>query len=651
MSDWETAPTVNEWETAPARMNPNLAAQGARAEAARETMRSGAEFMSSRDEGIDYSTGVQNAAFRAGFSRMSNDAEKANYLNRSVGAGKWDKDSFGAYYVKPEGLAALGMKSGKPVSIDEQTASRYDIADIAGDAPAIIGGVGGGMAASGVGLLPGMGLSALGAAGGKAFDEILKNIQGYQIKSPGEVASTLAGEGAMAAVGEAGGRALMGVGKYALGPGARRMTPEKEALAASAKDQGFAIRPGSVTDAPILARWEGMIRQIFGDLSESKNLRAAEAGMARLRGSGQPASMEAAGEAVQNAIKKSRVLFSQNMSKMYQQVDDLVGNAPIVPTEPVKALASDLLERMPKTAQGVVVGGKDKFLRDIAAMGDSMTVTQAQRLRTMLREASESPDIIPDIARHEARILRKSVDDAFEAAKNAGGQQNAQAVALLRQADAAYANGIRQFDIPVVKAITKDASKGTVDPDMVVDYLIKPDRVVRLRHVKNLVPKAEWGKVQSAHTEELLSSLVKQTDDPLRTIFDGRAFRESLDKYGRDVLNEVHGKKWTDSAYEYANALMLSEKRMGFSGGIVAANVALHPMQHLPLLGWLRGLAKVMESETAFKYLTTGIKLGPTTKDGAAAITRVMTQAAANARDETGSAKVTVTAPKEMVPE
>lgn len=644
--EWETAPDSGGWETAPARLNPNLAAQGVRAEKAREQMRSGPEFLNSRDEGIDYSTGVKNAAFRAGFSRMSNDAEKANYLDRNIGSGKWGKDSFGAYYLKPDGLSKLGMRSEKPVSIDEQFGSRYDLADVAGDLPSIAGGVGAGMAASGIGIVPGMALAGLGAAGGKAFDEILKNFQGYQIKSPGEVASTLGGEAAMAATGELGGRALMGAGRYALGPGARRMTPASEALAASAKDQGFAIRPGAVTDAPILARWEGMIRQIFGDLNEPTNLRAAEAGMARLRGGGQPVGMEAAGEAVQNAIKKSRVLFSQNMSKMYEKVDDLVGNTPIVPTAPVKALASDLLERMPKTAEGVVVGGKDKFLRDIAAMGDQMTVTQAQRLRTMLREASESPDIIPDIARHEARILRKSVDDAFDAAKNAGGQQNAQAVALLRQADDAYAKGIRQFDIPVVKSITKDASRGTVDPDMVVDYLIKPDRVVRLRNVKNLVPSGEWSKVQSAHAEELLSSLVKQTDDPLRTIFDGRAFRASLDKYGREVLNEVHGRNWTDAAYEYANALMLSEKRMGFSGGIVAANIALHPMQNLPLLGWLRGLAKVMQSETAFKYLTTGFKLGPNTEAGAAAITRVMTQAAANARDETGSARVTLKDPE-----
>lgn len=645
---WEEYAEAPPWEQyGAARMNPNIAAQGRRAEEVREQGRTAADILSQRDPGIDYKTGIPSAAFRAGFSRMTNDAEKANYLNKVIGTGKWGKDSGGAYYINPGALRRFGMKSPIPVAIDEQNVTRYDIADVAGDLPAIAGGVGGGLAASGVGLLPGMAMAGLGAAGGKAIDEIVKNAQGLQIKTPGEVAGTLAGEAAGAAAGEGVGRGLMAAGRFALGPAAHRMTPEKKALADSAVEQGFAVRPGSVTEAPILARWEGMIRQIFGDLNEQQNLKAAKTGAASLRGEGGRVGAEMAGDAVQQSIKKSRVNFSRAMAQRYDDVDKLVGNAPIVPTDPVKTVAAQLLDAMPKTAEGTVVGGKDKFLRDIAAMGDSMTVAQAQRLRTILREAAESPDIVPDIAMHEARVLRKSVDEAFKAAENApmsglDSETAKRAMMMLRAADAAYKQGIQQFDRPVVKAITRDASRGSVDPDMVVDYLIKPERAVRLRQVKQLVPPEEWAKVKNSHANDLLSSLVKQTDDPLRSIFDGRAFRDSLDKYGREVLEEVHGKQWVDQAYNYANALMLADKRMGFSGGIVAANVALHPVQNIPLLAWLRGLARVMQTPTAFKYLTDGIQLNPATKEGAAAITRVFTQAAANARDETGSAKVSV---------
>lgn len=621
--------------------NPNLRAQGL----AMENFRAGTEFLNQRDPGIDYATGVNNVRFRAGFSRMSNDAEKANYLNRTVGEGQWGKDGFGAYYIKPIGARRLGINAVKPLSIDEQKVTRYDVADLAGDAPAILGATGAGIAASGLGVVPGALIAGVGGAGGKAIDEVVKNVQGLQRQTPGELAGNIAMEGGAAALGEGVGRGLMSVGKFALGPAASRMTPEKAALAQSATDQGFKIRAGSVTDAPLLARWEGMVRQIFGDLYAPQNRAAAQQGIDRMSQAAGPAvSREAAGEAVSNSVRKARVSFSESMKKLYTQVDQLAGGRPIIPTQPIKDVAQNLLNAMPKTADGKVIGGRTGFIDDIMNMGDSMTVTNAQRLRTMLREMSESNDLTPDITMHDARMLRNSVNDAFEAAKQNG---NSPAVTMLKAADARYAQGIRQFDNQVVTSLTRNAGKpGAVDADMVVDYLLKPDRVVRLRRVKDIIPAAEWGKVKSSHAQELLSTVVRGTDDPLKSVFNGRALRDGLDKYGRDVLEEVHGKKWVDDAYGYARALMLSEKRMSMSGNIVAANVALHPVQNLPRLVWIRALAKLMEQPGTFKYLTEGFKPSATAKDATAAATRLAVQIAALARDETGSAVVTLTEPK-----
>jgi hypothetical protein len=643
---WQDAPVVETqtWMNAPvidgpATVNPNLQRQGL----ARENVRSGAEFISQRDPDIDYKTGVPSAAFRAGFSRMSNDAEKSQFLDKSVGKDQWGKDSFGAYFIKPEGLKRFGVQSIKPVSIDEQVTSRYDLADLAGDAPAVAGAIGGGMMASGAGVIPGMAASALGAAGAKAIDEVVKNLQGSQVNTASGVATDLAKEAGMAGLGEGVVRGLGPVARFGLGPGASRMTPDKKALADAARDQGFQIRPGSVTDAPILARWEGMVRSIFGDLNAERNKAAAEAGIKRLT-PGTPVSAEAAGEAIARSVRQERTKFGADMAQKYSAIDNLVGGQPIIPTGPIKAKAQEILDAMPRTQEGKVVGGGDSLINDILQMGDATTVAQAQRLRTMLREAAESPDLVPGVSKHDARVLKDSVNDAFNAAKNG---PNSLAVNMLRAADTAYAQGIRKFDNPVVTKITQDASRnGAVDPDMVVDYLIKPDRVVRLRRVKDVVPAAEWEKVKSAHAQDLLSTVMQGTDDPLKTVFNGRIFRDTLEKYGRQTLEEVHGKQWVDQAYRYANGLMLAEKKMSLSGGIVAANVALHPIQNLPKLVWLRAVAKVMEQPGTFKYLTEGMTLGPNTKAGAAALARVSAQVAANARDETGSASFTLTAPE-----
>lgn len=661
MADWETAgaPRTDSdgWESAPARLNPNLAAQGAKAQGLQDALHTTAEFMSQRDPGIDYRTGVPKAWFRAGFSRMSNDAEKAQFLDRSVGAGQWGKDSYGAYFIKPEGLKRLGLESDLPVSMDEQTTTRYDVADLAGDAPALIGGTAAAMATGGLGLLPALGMTALGSAGGKAYDEIAKNLSGDQIASAGEVAGEIAKEGALGAVGETTARGLMKGGRFLLGPAASRMTPEKAALAASAQEQGFKIRPGSVTDAPILARWEGMIRQIFGDLHKEQNQRAAAAGAERLRPQ-QNVSAEEAGNAIRNSLHRQRVNFSEAMGKRYSEIDELVGNQPIIPTAPLVNTAKELLEKLPQTMDGKVVGGGDGLLRDIMALDDAVTVSQAQRLRTLFREASESPDLVPGVHKHDARVLKQAMEDAFEQAKQqpkvmpkdpaeaAQLAKRIEAVNKLRTVDADYAKGIRQFDNNVVTALSRDAGKsGAVDPDMAVDYLIKPERLVRLRLVKNLVPEEQWAKVQAAHANDLVSKVVQGSNDPLVQVFNGRAFRDTLDRYGREVLEEVHGKQWVDDAYKYANALMLAEKRKEFSGGIVAANIALHPLQNLPKLAMLRGLAHLIEQPGTFKYLTEGFKFGPGTKEATAALTRFATQVATHAGDETGSAKFTLTEP------
>ena len=625
----------------PLTANPNLLRQGA----AMEVVRSGAEFLSQRDPDIDYKTGIPSASFRANFSRMTNDQEKSQFLDKTVGKNRWGKDSFGAYFVKPEGLGALGIQSTKPVSIDEQSTTRYDIADFAGDAPAIGGAVLGGLLGGPLGVGPGMAMAAQGAMGGRGIGEIFKNLRGEQVNTGPGVATELAKEGVMAALGEGAVRALAPIGKFLLGPGAARMTPDKKALAESAMEQGFKIRPGSVTDAPILARWEGMVRNIFGDLYAPQNRAAAEAGVKRLTPSPGVAS-EAAGEAISRSVRQERVKFGAEMAGKYQAIDDMVGGQPLIPTAALKAKANEILTSLPKTAEGKTIGGKDAFVRDVLQMDSHITVSQAQRLRTMLREASDSPDLVPDISMHDARVLRGAVNDAFNQAKGRT-EINDRAIIALRAADTAYAQGIRKFDNPIVTAITRDASRhGSVDPDMVVDYLIKPDRVVRLRRIKDIVPEAEWAKVKSAHAQDLLSTVMQGTDDPLKTIFNGRSFRDALDKYGRQTLEEVHGKRWVDDAYRYANSLMFAEKKTAMSGGIVAANVALHPVQNLPRLVWIRAMAKLVEQPGSFKYLTDGITLGPNTKAGAGALSRLTAQITALARDETGSASITVTQPQ-----
>jgi len=598
----------------------------------RGQLRQGTEFLSQRDPGIDYRTGVPSFGLRAGFSFMAGEEEKSSFLDQKVGKGNWGKDSFGAYFISPEGLTKLGIKSDKPVALDEQLASRYDIADIAGDLPAITGGVGGALIGSGLGAVPGMALTALGAMGGKAYGEIGKRVAGFGKQTSTEVAKDIASEGGMAALGEAGARVLAPIARFIVGPGASRMTPEKRALAEEAQRQGFGVRAGAVTDAPILARWEGMVRQIFGDLNEARNKAAAESGIARLGGKA-AFGKEEAGELLVSSLRAQRIKFAEDMSNRYAQTNAVVSTAPL------KARMNSILGDMPGTKTGelaFVSNETRKFIDDIANLPDQLPANQMMRIRTMLREASYSDNLVPGVAKHDARELRKSVDIALDEVDG------------LKALNKEYREGIQRFDNVIVSAITRQPGKaGAVDVDQIVDFVIRPEHALRVRRIKEAVPAETWGAVKSAHARDLVSNVIKTTDDPLKTVFDGKHLRDTLDSYGRTTLEQVHGKQWVDDAYKFAGALMLANKTAKLSGGIVAANVALHPLVNLPRLVYIRALAAFVSQPFGFKYLTEGILQGPTTKAGAEALAKVSTQIAALARDETGAARFTVTEPEQ----
>lgn len=610
-----------------------------------------------RDPGIDYSSGLDDAGFRAGFSRMSDDEEKSSYLDKNIGKGLWGKDSFGAYFIKPEGMAKFGKTATKPVSLDEQRSTGYDVADWAGDALPIAGGVIGGTLGARGGPLGAIAGAGLGTVIAKSADEVAKNLQGYRKRPATEIGTDIAAEGALSALGEGAFQVLRPIAKWFMGPGASRMTPERAALAKEAKDQGFHVRPGQVTDAPLLSRWEGMVQNIFGDLYGEQNRKAAMSRMGALQaGAGPSPGMEAAGKALSDSLRTERVKFGEEMSRRYAQIDREIAE-PFIPTQPLKKVAQEIMDTMPKDAEGnIILASKEtqQFLNSVLNAPQHWTAAQMQQARTILREASEADNLVPGISKHHARLLRAKADEAFT---DAASPANAALVGVdagkakgaidkLRSTDADYRVGIRKFSNPVASRITRDATQtGAVDPDMVVEYVIKPGHAVRAREIKKAVEPGVWDQVKAAHAEDLLKGIVRETDDPFKQVFDGKAFRDGLNKFGRETMTEVHGKQWVDDAYKFADALMLASKKAKLSGGIVAANVALHPVANLPKLVWMRALVKVMEQPGTFKYLTEGLKVGPETKEGAAALSRFTAQLIAHAEDETGSARFNLTEP------
>ncbi len=806
------------------------------------------EFLSQRDPGIDYYTGVDRALVRAGFSRMNTDDEKQNFLKSKVGDKNYGKDSYGAWFIKPEGLKKLGIKSEVPISFDEQRVTLYDIADWAGDLPALIGATGYGLAASGVGAIPGMAMAGVGAAAGKAFDEIAKVFQGYKTGGAKETAAAIGGEFAAAAAGEgvfrAGARVLKGYGP--------RNTPERQELTREALDAGFVPKTWQSigSGGPLIKRFQATAERVLGDpvadVNREAMWRSVSQMAARVPGAGSQAGellinkttqavadMTVAAESSKKSaqtlldaslrkiqgsigavdtevgarvaaeIKNARKQFGDTASGMYQAIDDMAGQ-PIVPTNALKEQAQKISEQLPRTEEGRVIftkAGEANPIQDILNLPDRITLSQAQRIRTALRESSDIRDMVPGVDKRDIGMLKeaseRALDDARQALSvssaspilDASGKEITKTVVLpagqaksaidaLRKADEFYKQGIRKFDSPTVAAITKDAGNfGWIEPDRVVDSVIKPGYSAAARRIKGLVTEETWGKVARSHFDDVvndsmtfangkevvdgkklygklksmggtvevvygkdaavirqyaselaardglidpaaltgnigkalevaakkqerldrfmgnnylkelgkegaeaeqaidfifrpnssvrireakkfygesspefkalqngamnkvLTNLIERTDDPLIQLFNGSKLRSSLDKYGKNTLRETFGEDITKDLYKFADLSEFITKKgpMG-AGGIVAAGVALHPLNNLGKIAEMSALGRILRTPGAIKWLSEGISADTPAKQAAASLARVSLLATALVGDETSSA-------------
>lgn len=818
----------------PATFAPDVRGTRAKSDAAKRA----ADAIALRDPSVDYTREVEQFGIRAGFSRMSNDAERNNYLNRSVGEGNYGTDAYGRYFIKPEGLKKLGIQSDKPIPLDKSGASMYDVADYAGDAPSVIGGIGAAMAATGLGAIPGMAMAGLGAAGGKAIDEIVKRAQGLNLKGPLEQATSLAGEAAMGAAGEGVGRGVIGLGRLAMNPYGRfgdvpRQELTREALDAGMLPKVFQIQPRG----KLLSRFQTMGESVLGDAAEKKNSAALVSGMDTLVGqAGNPSQNTGdmlvsgvknytenladqstsarlaanselnkslgeitrtlgsadpnVGTLVQNQIIAARKSFGDKASELYSKVDELVGGKPIVPTGAIKEQLQAFAKDLPTDKAGEKIFPTNElkqFFGKYGDLADMQTAAQMQQLRTDFRQASESANLVPGVDKFRARKLMESVNTAFDdAGKNLADPTVAEAIVKLRAADDFYKTGIRKFDAPSIAAITRDASRtGAVEPDRVVDYIIRPGHTSSVTRVKGLLSPEQWGKVSRSHFDSLIqdstrvfdgaesvsgqsllsnvskmgktldavygnnaplirkyaqelaardgkldptlltgdlaaniqkalvkerelktfldknylselgktgqeaeqaaafifqpkspkridqakqfygetsdafkglqneaakklfSDFIKTGDDPLKQIFDGKAFSESLDKYGRSTLEATFGKQWTDDAYKFARIAQFVTQKNPNSGGLVSAMVALNPLRHIWKIADIAGTTYLLRQPGVLKWLSEGIQPGAVA-GGAGALTRVGAIATALAKDKTSAGALDLTKMQEQ---
>ncbi len=646
-----------------------------------------------REPGIDYSMGASDFGFRMGFGRQDNDKERAGFLDKSVGAQNWKKDKFGAYILMPEGRERLGLApSNMPTPIDEHLPTRYDIADIRGEAAPIAAAVGAGIATGGMGLVPALGYTALAAGGATAWDEIMDYFRGESQETSGEIGTRIGTEAALATGGEIVSRKILApIGRRLLAPEAGRISEKGRQLLKESQEMGAKPSISQVTKAPILSRTQSMVHTIFGDPAEQTNRIAIQSELDRLLAvsGSQPALRKTVWEETTASIKAARSKLAKTAAGKYDAIDSVVGGKPIVPTSRTRAMVDEIVGESPKTETGELIfiaPETQKFLKNMSKLPEHMTTSQMQVIRQELFQAMRGNNLIPGLSRHNARKLYNSLGQDFDrigeeltleaysptpryapgfeepidpsvvqymsgkAVRPAARQRvaekklsNLQASAekvkpMLKEAGEYYKKEIAKFDDELIARITRDPSEaGSIDPETLTDVIFKKGRGSRVERVRAVVDDETWAKVQSQSMKRILDDVVQATQDPEMQVFNGKALVDTLNKYDRATLGAMFGKKKTEELYKFARVTQyVTQNVKARSGGIVAAGIAVRPLKHLGVLMKFRIMTSFLNSKYGIKWLTTGLEV-PNTRRGANALAKVVSQFEMLADEQTGA--------------
>ena len=186
---------------------------------------------------FDTNTGIKSASLRAALSAAENNDEEAAILAKfDIGEDLYVRDKRGRLALTPEGAAKFGQETDKNILIDEDGFSRYDLADLAGIAPELIGGIGGAIA--GQIAIP---IPILGAAMVlelvlelvKVLKKFIEAGAGVSKQSAGDIAKDIATEAAIGFVGDG----LFGLLGKAFGVGKKSLQAGKELTAEELKQQ------------------------------------------------------------------------------------------------------------------------------------------------------------------------------------------------------------------------------------------------------------------------------------------------------------------------------------------------------------------------------------------------------------------------------
>jgi hypothetical protein len=311
---------------------------------------------------------------------------------------------------------------------------------------------------------------------------------------------------------------------------------------------------------------------------------------------------------VAEGIAQERRDFSTSAQKIYAQIDNLMGDTPIVPTYLPKKRALSLLEKMPESEIKPIV-------KEIAGWRDKETFENMQRMRTRLRELGEPTNLAAaGLTKRDLRDLNTLVDQSFERTEaaipatfpesaNAG-----RAVRLLRQADAFYREGIRKFQDQAINQLVAGVKTGIYpDASKIVSTIFQKGQSQRAVEVLKMLPEEIRNKVKGEYATDLMT----QAADKTTGMVSGTSMSRVL-AGKHELLAAAFGEQTTKDIELYARQLAMRDEKIPLgaldkdriSESIRAAQKAQESLDKFMDDNFLSELAKPsLAPEAVYKHL------------------------------------------------
>ena len=578
--------------------------------------------------------------FRAGYSRQDTDAERIQYLNKRVGKDGWTRGKYGKVAITPAGQAKLGRKPlDRSMYLDEPGMTWNDLADMRGAAPEIIGGIAAGVLTGGASIPASLAAAGLGSAFMRGGDELLDEFQGHNLQSASQVAGDVAMSGIQGTVGEGIGRFGMGFGRRLLGPNANKVIPDRKQTMDELVERGIYPPASNVVESSLFRRMQRLGERVWGEENREKNIAKLVDRFDELRlEQGLESNTKQLGQGIKAAWEATQSGIDISAKKHYAFVNSPAGRIKNIDTSAIKAKARDLLERT-IDKKTTTKSGKQKISKLDTAVSrrlkklidlDNASALQLQQFRRTLDDPKNK--FSRGLGDYEKGQLRKVVTEALETFPG------------MKEADAWYSRMREPFKNKNVKALGQP-DESAKSPEDWVKLLTNP---------KN-TKESDWDSITKALPQKTITRLRRRAfdnllDKALKIDKDGtprldpQELLENIRGMNKELVGKAFDPEAIDSLKKYAKGLQLVAGKESEAGGLVAASIALSPIQNLPTMARLGAVKAALENPKMLKYLTVGV-VQPKTPAGKVAVkvtryffelaARTASQSAAGAYGET----------------